>query len=692
MRMLSLKIKLLVGAGLLISGSLALVIVLALYQLNQSAVQTLSLTEDIVTRSVHEEVRLASQLLTDDITQLLNQGISTPETLAFVYSAAIGEETHLSREQASVVVHAALQANTAVSSAYAQFEPNGYDRLDSQYQTSTNPTGTLDIFWVRENGALISYPIDYDIKYDTTMDEYGNRAAEWYLCPLETGRACVTEPYLYEIEAGRFILTTSLTYPVLKSGKSVGVTGVDINLPVLQEKIQQLSQSLYEGAASVILLSNDQRIIASSQFPESLGLPLRSVNSELLDRLDGRGVSQRSILTKSQIQIANANWSLVVDIPEEVAFEQVSQLRVQLENNEASVRVNLIVTALVVLLVTLIIVMFFVKSITRPLTELGLRMRELAGAEGDLTRRLEAASHAELADVADGFNQFTAKIRVLIQELIRLSADLKGSAGSLSDTATATRQATSDQNRQLDSVAAAANEMAATATQVAQLAAATAQDSNSANQDVKNSRENLSKTVADIERVSNSIEQAAGAVTAVERRSDEITTIVSTIRGIAEQTNLLALNAAIEAARAGEQGRGFAVVADEVRSLAGRTQTATEEIETLIGSLKHDVNLSVDQMKGCLGSIQTTVEESQRSLQALEAAAGRIHAISDNSTQVATAAEEQSMVNEEITKNITQIGDAAAHLTDTATQVQSLGAEVAGSASEIDERLKRFKV
>jgi len=692
MRMLSLKVKLLVGAGFLILASLALVIVLALYQLNQSAVQTLNLTEEIVTRNVHEEVRLASKLLTDDITQLLNQGMSTPQVLASVFNTATGEETQLTREQASLMVQAALQANTAVSSAYAQFEPNGYDRLDSQYQSSTNMTGTLDIYWVREEGALVSYPVDYDIKYDTTLDEYGNRAAEWYLCPLETVGACITEPYLYEIEAGRSILMTSLTYPVLKSGKAVGVTGVDINLPVLQEKIQQLSQSLYKGAASVILLSNDQRIIASSQFPESLGLALRSVNSELLDRLEGRGASQSSILTKSQIQIANANWSLVVDIPEEVAFEQVSQLRGQLENNEASVRVNLMVTALIVLLVTLIIVMFFVKSITRPLTELGLRMRELAGAEGDLTRRLEAASHAELANVADGFNQFTAKIRVLIQELIRLSADLKGSAGSLSDTATATRQATSDQNRQLDSVAAAANEMAATATQVAQLAAATAQDSNSANQDVKNSRENLSKTVADIERVSNSIEQAAGAVTAVEKRSDEITTIVSTIRGIAEQTNLLALNAAIEAARAGEQGRGFAVVADEVRSLAGRTQAATEEIETLIGSLKHDVNLSVDQMKGCLGSIQTTVEESQRSLQALEAAAGRIHAISDNSTQVATAAEEQSMVNEEITKNITQIGDAAAHLTDTATQVQSLGAEVAGSASEIDERLKRFKV
>ncbi|EXJ09880.1 methyl-accepting chemotaxis protein [Nitrincola nitratireducens] len=692
MRMLSLKVKLLVGAGLLILISLVFVIGLALYQLNQSAVQTLSLTENIVTRSVHEEVRLASQLLSDDISQLLNQGMSTPEALASVFNTATADEIRLTREQASVVVQAALQANKAVSSAYAQFEQNGYDGLDSLYASSANSTGTLDIYWVREEGALVSYPVDYDIKYDTTLDEYGNRAAEWYLCPLETARACITEPYLYEIEAGRSILMTSLTYPVLKSGKAVGVTGVDINLPVLQEKIQQLAQSLYKGAASVILLSNDQRIIASSQFPESLGLPLSRVHSELLDRIEGRGMNQGSILTKTQIQIANANWSLVIDIPEAVAFEQVSKLRDQLESNEASVRANLIVTALIVLLVTLMIVMFFVKSITRPLTELGLRMRELAGAEGDLTRRLEAASHAELANVADGFNQFTAKIRVLIQELIRLSADLKGSAGSLADTATATRQATSDQNRQLDSVAAAANEMAATATQVAHLAAATAQDSNSANQDVNNSRENLSKTVADIERVSHSIEQAAGAVTAVEKRSDEITTIVSTIRGIAEQTNLLALNAAIEAARAGEQGRGFAVVADEVRSLAGRTQTATEEIETLIGSLKYDVNLSVDQMKGCLGSIQTTVAESQRSLQALEAAAERIHAISDNSTQVATAAEEQSMVNEEITKNITQIGDAAAHLTDTASKVQSLGSEVAESASEIDERLKRFKV
>jgi methyl-accepting chemotaxis protein len=383
---------------------------------------------------------------------------------------------------------------------------------------------------------------------------------------------------------------------------------------------------------------------------------------------------------------------LIVEVPKAAALAELNQLQADMEDNRSSTIWDLLITAGVILLITLAVVNLFISGITKPLAQLGERMQALGGSEGDLTQELEHFRHAELNAVSDGFNSFTRKIRTVIHELISLSAQLQQNAKALADNAQQTRESTEEQQKQLQSVAAAANEMAATATQVANLAGQTAQDAGSSEHEVSATRNTLKSTVDEIGNMSGALDDASESIGQVASRSDEIYKIIETIRNIAEQTNLLALNAAIEAARAGDQGRGFAVVADEVRNLASRTQDATGDIDTLISALKRDVDDSVGRMQHCRGMAAQTVEQSHSSYQRLEGVSSRITAISENTTQVATAAEEQSMVNEEINRNITSIGDSADVLAQAAAQVTALGKEVSTSAARLDQQLGRFKV
>ncbi|MBR9830132.1 MAG: methyl-accepting chemotaxis protein [Oceanospirillales bacterium] len=693
---LSIRFKLLAGSACAILLSLGVVIYLALSSYQTSIDTAVEDTTDIIQRSVKEQLHLTADQIEVDIRQRLQSGFDSVLALATFMGSTANTDQMISRQSARDLVRAQLESNNNVNSMYAQFEPNGYDMFDSLFkgdlQHSSNE-GTLDLYWVREGSDITFYPTeDPSSKYDTTLNANGTRKSEWYLCPRDTKRNCMLEPYLYEISAGNSILMTSLTVPIMHAGRFIGVAGTDVNLPALQQLAEELSRTLYKGEAGITLLSTNNQIIASSRYPGSAGQPVSTAAPRLLKELKAQSDTSDNILFEQPMEIADARWRIVVEVPRSVAFAELNELEASMQSNRESTTRNLLMIASGILLVTLVAVNLFISSITKPLAQLGQRMQALGGAEGDLTHELEPSNHAELNAVADGFNSFARKIRALIQELIVLSGQLQQSATNLATTAQQTRASTEDQQKQLQGVAAATNEMTSTATEVANLAGQTAQDVHSADTEIGDTRKTLRATVDEIDSMSSALNDASDSIGSVAKRSDEIYSIIETIRGIAEQTNLLALNAAIEAARAGDQGRGFAVVADEVRGLASRTQDATGEIDNLISALKRDVDGSVEQMQQCRSRASQTVEESRNSYERLEGVSNRITSISENTTQVATAAEEQSMVNEEINRNITSIGDAADTLAEAATQVTLLGQEVSDSAARLDQQLGRFKV
>ncbi|WP_010322465.1 methyl-accepting chemotaxis protein [Marinobacterium stanieri] len=692
MNSLSIRFKLLLGSAVTVILSLGVIIFMALQSYKTSIDHVMDDTQALIEKQVKQQLYLTVDNIALAVEMRLNRGFDSARAVAGYLGNTAQGSLNISRDSASELVRSALSMNTQIDTLYAMFEPNAYDALDYMFNDSqghSTQTGNIAIYWFWNEGNLETAAVpDNAVMYSETLTDTGIRESEWYLCPLESGQECLIEPYLFEVTPGNEVLMTSLTVPVVHNNKTIGVAGADLSLPAMQTLVRSLSAELYDGQSSISILSSQNRIIASSEYTDALGKSARSAAPSLLQPVD----QTHAIRVEHRLKIANSSWRIMVEVPYSAALAELEQLGSKVDKNRQSTTWELIITSLIILAVTLVIVNLFIHGITKPIRVLAERMKALGGTDGDLTHELEASSNAELNDVADGFNSFTRKIRGLISELMQLSAGLQHSATSLAAAAQQTRASTHDQQQQLQSVATAANEMSATATEVANLAGRTAQDSAEADSEVTGTRQTLGQTVDEVGSMAEQLTETSQSIGSVAKRSDEIYSIIETIRGIADQTNLLALNAAIEAARAGDHGRGFSVVADEVRTLAGRTQEATGDIDNLISALKRDVDSSVEQMQACRDLAYRSVDDCRGSFERLEGTSQRITSISENTTQVATAAEEQSMVNEEINRNITQIGDAADALAQAASQVTSLGEEVSDSAARLDQQLGRFKV
>ncbi|MEO3682612.1 methyl-accepting chemotaxis protein [Shewanella vesiculosa] len=611
----------------------------------------------------------------------------------------------LSRERVELSVAAILQKNSQLSSMYAQFEPNGYDGLDSEYTQgaphSVLSSGTMEIYYTRnDDGTVEQNQVDDAAeKYITTLNEFGMREAEWYLCAKDTKKPCLMEPYLYEITPGNTALMTSLTVPVIVDNQFKGLVGADINLPIFQTMIMELSKSLYGGEAKVTLVSQKGFVVAASHY-KKLARPLsESVGPELAKKLLALNNSSGfvnepntiAVAYPINIPIANATWSLIIEAPKSNAFMAVDDMNTAMNEMATSLgslllTIGIIVTAIAVLIISLVI-----KSIISPLNMIQARVENLASAEGDLTQSIEVESHAELIALGSGINAFIAKLRYLISELKVLADRSQQESIKSADIAKHTRESVNRQYGEIESVVTAVNQMSATALEVAKASEQTAMETESMTVNVKDGQTRLTQAMVFVEGMSTDSEQAQKAVGMVSQSSSNISRILEVISSIAEQTNLLALNAAIEAARAGEQGRGFAVVADEVRTLASRTQKSTNEISTLIESLQKEVkNASSIIDKGAQGA-QKAVEQTQLALQSLNAIVEQINEVSGQVTHIATAAEEQSAVTEEVNRNITGISDSASELSQLADSAQQSSDSLAKLVDEQHQQLAKLR-
>ncbi len=318
-------------------------------------------------------------------------------------------------------------------------------------------------------------------------------------------------------------------------------------------------------------------------------------------------------------------------------------------------------------------------------------MKELAGSEGDLTRQLAVSKDVELRDMAQGFNAFTAKLRDMILALKQSSVALQQQCQQLVGLSSQTNQATKVQASEVQNVASAMHQMTATAHEVASLAGRTAEGAQSSLAALTQANQLFQNTVGAFKTVAGEFEQTRLAVETVSHSSQQINGIIEVIQAIAEQTNLLALNAAIEAARAGEQGRGFAVVADEVRSLAARTHSSTDEIKKLIYGLQQQVATTVSQITANTGKVSATLVEAESSYEQLSSATSGISAIADNAFQVAAAAEQQNQVSEEINRNITAIDDATRALSALSGDNLAISQAIDQITAAIDQQLAKLR-
>ncbi len=656
-------------------------------------------TENEVRKSVLNTMKLTGQNAAAQVQELLNVANQVPKELTKMLEDSAFPDKPLSREQVMALTKSALTSNPKLSALYAQFEANGYDNNDNALAGSgdhTSDSGSLETYWVKEAGTYNHYASESAEKYDASLDDNGIRAAEFYLCSYDSHKACLLDPYLYEIEEGNSELMTSLIQPVMKNNRFIGVVGADINLPVVQNWLKKQASEFYGGQSQLSLISQRQLLVASTQHPDSLSQNVATAAPELKTLLD----TQSSEITDPDfwhVKVAlsvegiDTQWTLIVSVPTKVALAPLAKMEQQTQASFSQLTQSFIVITIIVLAVAAILIFWLAGTLSKPIERVSGSIAQLASNEGDLTQQVDVASHQELILLADGLNRFMAKLRDMISHLKQVAGKLDEQMHHMDASANAIRHETEEQDQNLDNVVTAMNEMATSAIEVAKLASHTSQRADESGKLLVETQHSVKQNVDEVNALASSMQTTSEQVANVANRSQDITSIIGTIQAIAEQTNLLALNAAIEAARAGEQGRGFAVVADEVRSLAARTQVSTQEISGLIKNLQSDVDVAVSALGSIQQSVQATVGTTMETFERLSKAAEGMAMINDNAAQVATAAEEQSQVSEEINSRIVAIGDGSTQLASMSDELKQLSNDVKELVNGMNTQLGRLK-
>lgn len=401
----------------------------------------------------------------------------------------------------------------------------------------------------------------------------------------------------------------------------------------------------------------------------------------------GRDVSKLSYTqTLDKYQWVLGTGFYIDDI-ESILAEQ----RQQQEANTRSSMVRVSLISLFVMALTTLITLFIGNKITTPLRHVVAALNDIANGEGDLTQRLTIESQDEVGDVSKAFNHFVERIQELVAQVGNVSQRIFTETESLTRISGQYTRQMLEHSKETEQVASAVNEMSATAQSVASSASNAANATSEAAQNSEEASNVVNTAIGSINSLVKEVDSASSVITMLAQETAKIGSVVDVIRGIAEQTNLLALNAAIEAARAGDQGRGFAVVADEVRALAGRTQQSTQQINSMLQTLQQGVRQAVDAMDGSQQHSQETVAETARIEQSLSTVNHAVAMINDMNLQIATAAEEQHAVTEEISRNLENIQHIVQELSSAAVKSEQATEEMASSGKALQDLVKQFR-
>ncbi len=504
--------------------------------------------------------------------------------------------------------------------------------------------------------------------------DYDPRARGWYKAAQNAPGTIVTEPYI-AASSGKLVVT--LATPVKHQNQFIGVAGADISLDSISKTINSLN---FGGHGYAFIVSSEGKILIH---PDSK-LVLKNISEAYpndtpaitagVREIHASGKAEIMSLTKVE-GVSSANWYVALVLDQDEAYSMLGEFRTSA------------ITAMVISVVIIILLLgLLIRVLMQPLHQMGRAMRDIADGDGDLTKRLAITSQDEFGALAQSFNHFVERIHGSIREVASTAGQLGEVAMRVVKASNSSMTNSDQQANRTESVAAAINQLGAAAHEIAQNAARTSQQSADASELAGDGQKVVQQTIVAMNELSSKISESCANIESLNGKTVNIGQILEVITSISQQTNLLALNAAIEAARAGEAGRGFAVVADEVRSLAHRTQDSAQQVRTMIEELQVGAREAVVTMTESQRQSENSVTVANQAGERLSSVTRRIDEINDMNQSVAAATEEQTAVVESINVDITQINtlnqegvdnlkltlDACGHLEEQAARLQHL--------------------
>ncbi|BBG83051.1 methyl-accepting chemotaxis protein [Aeromonas hydrophila] len=513
---------------------------------------------------------------------------------------------------------------------------------------------------------------------------YDPRERPWYQDAVKAGQLIVTAPYV-SVTMQKLVVT--LSEPVLHQGELVGAVGANLALDKLIDEVLAM-QVQGEGYAmlldsSGLIVGHPNKELALKQIAE-LSPDLSAVTFQQWGRenneLHAATLDGRDVLLAVQ-PVAGTDWLLAM-----VMYRDV------LEAPLATLLWQLVGLTLVLMLVFSALLTAMFKYLFADLGRVAGALHDIAHGEGDLTVHINTRSKDEVGQLAESFNQFVARLHGIVSRLRDVTVELAAQSRAQAAGAQSRSQRVRQQQDEIVMVATAVTEMASATQEIAGNAEFAASTSGDAVKLAVAGQSQVGQSQRSITGLADEVADASQIIVELDAHAQKISGILATISGIAEQTNLLALNAAIEAARAGEQGRGFAVVADEVRVLSRRTHDSTDEIQQMIETLQQTTRRAVSGMETSRQLAGTSVEDAESANLSLGQINEAIGAISDMATQIAAAAEEQTSVTSEISRNTENIRHVSQELAEQANQEAAQAAELKGLTERLEQEIGRFRL